>query len=110
MTAESFTAGRFASQNQKVEPSQPTFDKRGISVTEGTRPQSRSRAVSGPVLDQTPQGSIHRDTVQQFVPHDVSHEPYSSIHRPEEPQDIQALKAHQSAMLTRRARQKRKEK
>ena len=60
------------------------FTSRGVTVTEGTKPQSRSKLVEGPhMLDgKIVPGNIHRNTVREYKHPDYNHEPYTSVHRP----------------------------
>ena len=103
MSAEVFRAGKY------LDDPQPKQDGGGFSArvhtVEGTRQPSRVRPI-----DQPQQGSVHKSTVTEYKPHDTSHAPYSSAHRPAEPNDLGKLKANQAAMLTPRAKRKRKEK
>ena len=106
MSNSKYEAGRYCRQNEPKEKSESNFTTR-VTVTQGTRPQSRSRAVSGPVLDQTQPGNIHRDSRGDvWEAHDLNHEPWTTTHRQEPVGDIQSLKKHQTAMLTDRAKRK----
>ena len=109
MTAEHFRAGSYVSQNDEKPEGRGNFCSPGRvkTVTQGSKPQSNSRLVEHPGLDQQPQGTIHRNSVDRITPLEPDHAPFTSIHRPE-PSDIQSLKKHQAAMLTDRAKKKRR--
>jgi hypothetical protein len=105
MSNSKFEAGRYCRQNEPKEKSEGNYTTR-VTVTEGTKPQSRSRAVEGPVLDQAQPGNIHRDSRGDvWETHDLNHEPWTTAHRPE-PTDLGKLKSHQQAMLTKRQKAK----
>ena len=60
-----------------------------VSSVEGTRPPS---GLKRPVGD-PPAGSIHRQSdISGYQHPTLDHKPYSSVHRPEEPTDLQKLK------------------
>ena len=92
------------------------FTSRGVTVTEGTKPQSRSKLVEGPHMgldNKIHPGNIHRNTVREYKHPDYNHAPYTSVHRPappSEPFDPPALKAHQEAMLSPRQKKANKSK
>jgi hypothetical protein len=73
-----------------------------VTITEGTRKPSGLKAPAA----SPDAGSVHRNTVGQYVPVDLNHKPYSTAHRPEI--DVGQLKANQTQMLS--TRQKRKNK
>ena len=100
-------AGRYTRQNESTDEKRGNFcSPNRVKTVEGTRPQSRSRAVSGPVLDQAQPGNIHRDSRGDvWEAHDLNHEAWTTVHRPE-PTDLGQLKSHQQEMLTRRQRAK----
>ena len=102
MTAQKFEAGRYTRANEPKQKESEGFCDR-VTTTEGQTPQSRSRLVSSPGLDNKPTGNIHRDTVQEFVPHDVDHAPWSTAHRNA---DLGQLKSHQQQMLSKRQKTK----
>ena len=78
-----------------------------VSSVEGSRPPS---GLKRPVGDPPP-GSIHRQSdISGYQHPTLDHKPYSSVHRPEEPTDLQKLKKTQQEMLTPRQRKKNKEK
>ena len=103
MTAEQFRAGRYLDA-PKDKQKDGGFTSR-VSVKEGTTPPSRVRPVDQPQL-----GNIHRQSVKKFEQHSTDHLPYSSAHRPAEPQNLDGLKAHQTKMLSERQRRKNKRK
>jgi hypothetical protein len=112
MTCDRYVAGKYVRQNDTEKEEKGNFCSPGrITVHEGTAPQSRSRLVEGPVLDQKPQ-SIYRSSVDKITPLPADHKPFTSVHRPEQPPashvDLPGLRAHQEAMLS--PRQKRKHK
>ena len=108
MSAEKHEAGLYCRQNNK-DKADGNFCTR-VSLTHGSRPQSRSRAVTGPTMDTKPQGAVRRDSVQSFEPQKLDHPAWSTIHRPDaEPVgDISSLKKSQVDMLTDRAKKKRR--
>lgn len=83
-----------------------------VSVTEGTKPQDRSRLVQAKPkgLDTPTSGNVHRNTVREYKAHDVNHKPYTTAHRPapspSEPFDPSALKSHQERMITNKQKSK----
>ena len=85
-----------------------------VTVTEGTKPQDRSRLVQAKPkgLDTPTSGNVHRNTVRNYVPHDLNHAPYTTAHRPDhspsEPFDPSALKSHQERMITNKQKAKHK--
>ena len=101
MKAEQFTP----SFNHKRPSNGPegSFNTR-VTTVEGTRPPSRVKPLSSPVA-----GNVHRNSVREFKQHDLNHKPYSTAHRPEEPQDLGRLKRNQEAMLSQRQRKKNRE-
>ena len=110
MTAEHFRAGNYTRQNKTDDEEKGNFCSPGrVSVTEGTTPQTRSRAVEAPQM-----GNIHRSSVDRVVAPPEGHT-FTSIHRPEWPEqppsgpfDLADLKSHQEAMLSPRAKRKHK--
>ena len=107
MTREKITCGKYCRQNKTEDQEKGNFCTPGrITVTEGTTPQSRSKAVEAPQL-----GNLHRNTVDRLQPPPEGHR-YTSMHRPEQPPsgpfDLADLKSHQEAMLSPRAKRKRK--
>ena len=107
MTFEKITAGKYIRQNDTDDEKKGNFCSPGrVSVTEGTTPQTRSKAVEAPQL-----GNMHRSSVDRLVAPPEGHQ-FTSIHRPDQPPashvDLPGLRAHQEAML--RPRQKRKHK
>ena len=107
MTAEHYRANRYVSQNKTDDEPRGNFcSPNRVRTVEGTATPSNVKPVKGPVLDQTPQGSIHRSSVDTLQPLPEGHR-FTSIHRPE-PTDLSQLKAHQTDMLTSRAKRKRR--
>ena len=87
------------------------FTSRGVTVTEGTKPQSRSKLVEGPHMGldgKIVPGNIHRNTVREYKAYDPNHAPYTSVHRPE-PQNLDELKTHQTRMLSDKQKRKNRE-
>ena len=90
------------------------FTSRGVTVTEGTKPQSRSKLVEGPHMGldgKIVPGNIHRNTVREYKHPDYNHAPYTSVHRPgpPEPQNLDELKTQQTRMLSDRQKRKNRE-
>lgn len=110
MTANQYRAGSYVSQNKTDDEEKGNFCSPGrVSVTEGTTPQTRSRAVEAPQM-----GNIHRSSVDRVVAPPEGHT-FTSIHRPEpsthspsSPVDLGGLRSHQERMLTERQRKKNK--
>ena len=79
-------------------------------MTEGTRPPSG--------LKHPTQGSVHRNTVTEYVPHDHNHAPYESAKARRAPQtslapdgdsvDLGLVTKQQHKMLTDKSRQGKK--
>ena len=110
MTAEHFRAGSYTRQNETEKEEKGNFcSPNRVTVREGTTPQSRSRLVEHPGLDQKPQGTIHRSSVDSFKPLPSDHKPFTSVHRPSGPFDLADLKSHQEAMLSPRSEEKAQE-
>ena len=110
MTAERFRAGNYTRQNKTDDQEKGNFCSPGrVTVTEGTRPQTRSKAVEAPQL-----GNIHRNTVDRLEQPPEGHR-YTSMHRPEpsthspsSPVDLGGLRSHQERMLTDRQKKRNK--
>ena len=110
MTAEHFRSD-FKHKQTSAKDLDGYFGSR-VSVTEGTNPPSRSRPVQNPEA-----GNVHRSSVQEYVPHDTNHEPYTTAHRPPvEPQtptspvDLGGLRKNQESMISDRQKKKNKRK
>ena len=57
----------------------------GVTVTHGTKPQSRSKLVEGPHMgldNKIVGGGVHRNTVREYKHPDYNHEPFTTVHRP----------------------------
>lgn len=109
MSSEKFTAGRYVRQNTPAQREEEGFFDL-VTVTEGTRPPSG--------LKHPTQGSVHRNTVTEYVPHDHNHAPYESAKRRNVPQasvppsggpiDLGQVTAKQHKMLSDRSRKGKK--
>ena len=104
MTNSHYKAGKYVRQNKVEEKEKGSFCTR-VKTYEGTAQPSGVKPVKGPQLDQQPQGTIHRNSVDRITPLEPDHEPFTSVHRPE-PADLQQLKTHQQAMLSKRQKTK----
>jgi len=104
-----YRAGKYVRQNEPQERSEGSFNTR-VTTTEGTRPPSRYRPDG--------EGSVHRDSVKEYVPHDTNHAPYESAKRRNAPQtslapngdsvDLGLVTKQQHRMLSDRSRKGKK--
>ncbi len=111
MTAENFRSD-FKHKQTSAKDLDGYFGSR-VWVKEGQTPPSRSRPVQNPEA-----GNVHRSSVKEYVPHDTSHEPYTTAHRPESPQvsstpvgdslDLGQVTAKQHKQLSDRSRKGKK--
>ena len=81
-----------------------------VSVTEGTRPQSRSRLVESSTIR-----NVQRNSVKEYKPFSIEHKPYSSAFRPvvdDQPPtfsvDLGGLRKNLEAMITDRQKKRRR--
>ena len=101
MTAESFSAGNYSRANKPKDRDSENFNDR-VSLTHGTREQSRVRTVLAPQMAKPPLARSYRPPAEPME--------FEPVMRPRTPQAVDEgkLKANQAKMLTSRAKRKRK--